>query len=245
MRILQLNVWHGRVHGALTDYLSQNSLDVICLQEVVWLGEEDKDKVHNGFFATLDEIKACTGMQYDSRSYNWRVDSFLGHKLYQGIAILSRKKIVDEDIRLVCDGSTELKSWDNYFDHRYMAQRVTLEDGLNIVNYHGYWQKQPLGNEDTVKAMKNVVSMIKETSGPLVMCGDLNIIHDAPAMRELDFLHDLTEENSIDNTLSGLKFGGKVACDHILINDLVNVHGFEVVDRIVSDHKGLIAELDY
>lgn len=244
MRILQLNVWQGRVQGALLDYLSQNEFDVICMQEAVWL-EENKDRVHDGFFATVDEIKECTGMKYDSRCYNWRVDSFLGHKMYQGNVILSRKKIVDEKIELVCDGTTELRSWNDFFDHRYMAQRVTLEDGLNIVNYHGYWQKQPLGNEETVRVMKNVVSMIKEVSGPLVMCGDLNIIHDAPAMRELDFLHDLTEENGIDNTLSGLKFGGKVACDHILTDDNIRVLDFKLEEKIVSDHKGLIAEIEY
>lgn len=242
MKILQLNVWQGRIEGALKDFLTTNDFDVICMQEAVWL-EEDDNKVHSGFFATVDEIKECTGMQYDSRCYNWRVDSFLGHKLYQGNVILSRIKIVDEKIALVYDGSTELTCWDNFFDHRYMAQRVKLENGLNIVNYHGYWQKQPLGNEETVKAMKNVVSLIKETSGPLVMCGDLNIIYEAPAMRELDFLRDLTEENHVDNTLAGLKFGGKVACDHILVNGEVTVKDFQVTERIVSDHKGLIVEI--
>ncbi|MBR5647862.1 endonuclease/exonuclease/phosphatase family protein [Candidatus Saccharibacteria bacterium] len=241
MRILQLNVWHGRVSGALLDYLSNNSFDVICMQEAVWLEDDDKG-VHKGFFVTVDTIKEITGMQYDSRAYNWTVDSFLGHKLYQGNVILSREKIVDEKIIEVCEGSTELKEWGNFFDHHYTAQRVKLESGLNVVNYHGYWQKQPLGNEDTVKAMKNVVPLIKETSGPLVMCGDLNIIYAAPAMRELDFLRDLTEENHVDNTLAGLKFGGKVACDHILVNDQINVSSFQIVDRIVSDHKGLIVE---
>ena len=244
MRMLQLNVWDGRIGGALLDYLSNNSFDVICMQEAVWL-ETDDGGVHDGFFTMLDTIKEATGMKYDSRCHNWAVDSLLGHKLYQGNVILSREKIVEEKIAEVFGGTTELKSRNDFFDHRYMAHRVKLESGINIVNYHVYWQKQPLGNEDTVKAMKNVVSLINETSGPLVMCGDLNIIHDAPAMRELDFLRDLTEENHIDNTLAGLKYGGKVACDHILINEKVSVSDFQVVDRIVSDHKGLIAEIDY
>ena len=242
MRILQLNVWDGRINGALIDYLSQNRFDVICMQEAVWLDQDDRG-VHSGFFALTDELKQASGLEYDSRSINWSVNSFLGHTLNQGNVILSREKIIEEKIVTVFDGIKELKSEQDFYDHRYTAQRVKLESGLNIVNYHGYWQKQPLGNEDTVKAMKNVAALIKEADGPLVMCGDLNIIYAAPAMRELDFLRDLTEENHIDNTLSGLKFGGKVACDHILVNDAVSVVDFQIVDKTISDHKGLVVEI--
>ena len=94
-----------------------------------------------------------------------------------------------------------------------------------------------------MKAMKNVAALIKEVSGPLVVCGDFNVIYDSPAMRELDFLRDLTEENHIDNTLAGLKYGGKVACDHILVNENIEVVDFQVVEKIISDHKGLIVEI--
>ena len=77
------------------------------------------------------------------------------------------------------------------------------------------------------------------------MCGDLNIIYDSPAMRPFDFLTDLTHEYNIDNTLVGLKFDGKVACDHILINDQVKAVDFTVSDRIISDHKPLLATLEF
>ena len=242
MKILQLNVWNGRIKGALVDFLAQNPFDLICMQEVVWLDEDDKG-VHSGFFATLDDLKKASGLNYDSRSINWTLDSFNGHKLYQGNVILSREKIIEEKIITAIEGTTELKAWQDFYDHRWTAQRIKLESGLNVVNYHGYWQKQPLGNEDTVKAMKNVAALIKEVSGPLVVCGDFNVIYDSPAMRELDFLRDLTEENHIDNTLAGLKYGGKVACDHILVNENIEVVDFQVVEKIISDHKGLIVEI--
>ena len=242
MRILQLNVWDGRIKGALLDYLAKNRFDVICMQEAVWLDQDDGG-VHSGFFALADELKEASGLEHDYKSLNWSVKSFLGHNMNQGNVILSREKIIEEKTISAFDGTKELKEEQDFYDHCYTAQRVKLESGLFIVNYHGYWQKQPLGNEETVKAMKNVAKLIKEVSGPLVMCGDLNIISAAPAMRELDFLHDLTEENHIDNTLAGLKYGGKVACDHILVNDAVVVTDFQVVDKIISDHKGLIVEI--
>ncbi len=242
MRILQLNVWDGRVKGALINYLSENQFDAICMQEAVWL-EEDDGGAHSGFFAMLSDIQAASGLKYSSCSPNWSIKSFLGYTLYQGNVILSREKIVDEKKTVVFDGATEIKTKQDFYDHCYTAQMVKLESGLNIANYHGYWQNQPLGNEDTVKAMKNAVSLVKAADGPLVMCGDLNIVHEAPAMRELDFLRDLTEEYHVDNTLAGLKYGGKVACDHILVSKDITVSSFEVVDKIISDHKGLILEI--
>ena len=92
--------------------------------------------------------------------------------------------------------------------------------------------------------MGKVANIVKGLSDPLVMCGDLNVTSASPAMRKLDFLHDLTEENGIKNTLSGLKFTGEVACDHILVDDKVVVRGFEVLDNLISDHKGLVVDLE-
>ena len=243
MKILQLNVWTGRVKGALLDYLKNNDFDVICMQEVVW--GDGRDEVLEDFFVSLEQLKEASGLEYESRGENWEIDSFCARKMHQGIVILSREKIIEEVIPEVYPGAFNAKTADDLINHRYVAQRIKLESGINIVNYHGYWQKDPLGNDETTKAMKNVVSLIKEASGPVVMCGDLNILHASPAMRELDFMRDLTEENKIDNTLSGLKFNGKVACDHILVSDDVQVSSFEVMEKVVSDHKGLIAEIEY
>ena len=242
MRILQLNAWTGRIKGGLVDYFTENKFDVICLQEAIWA--DGRDDVLEDFFVTVDQIKEAAGMEYEFRTINWKIDAFLSKKMYQGLAILTNEKIVDAKEVEVFPGAYDAKTSQDLKDHKYMVQRVTLESGLNVLNYHGYWLRDPLGNEDTVQAMKNVVPLIKECVGPFVMCGDLNIVHAAPAMRELDFLHDLTEEYGIDTTLSGLKVKHNVACDHILVNDEIKVVDFRVEDRIVSDHKGLIAEIE-
>ena len=131
----------------------------------------------------------------------------------------------------------------DFYEHAYTLQIAELDNGVTIVNHHGYWQPTPVGNETTVEVMKKVAAVVHEIKGPVVMCGDLNIVHEAPAMRKLDFLRDLTEENGIKNTLSGLKFNGEVACDHSLVNDLVEVVRFEMLPDLVSDHRALTAEI--
>lgn len=241
MKILQLNIWDGRVKGSLARFLEQNDFDVICLQEATW-GECD-DKLRN-FSLIVDEIKEITGLEYESRSSNWRMKIFSDHEVMeQGNVILSREEIINEKIELVHGQYDKIKSAIDFCEHAYTLQIVKLSSGIYVANHHGYWKPDPIGNETTVAAMHKVAEHLKTIDGPLVMCGDLNIIDKSPAMRELDFLRDLTSENKIDNTLSGLKFDGKVACDHILVNSGVKVKEFRVLDDLVSDHKALMVDI--
>lgn len=243
MRILQLNIWTGRIKGALLDFLKNNKFDVICLQEAVW---SNRDDVLENFCASVRQISGVSGLSYIAESSNWEM-GFLDSDsvIKQGNVVLSREEIIQNRVETVYGGKTIVNKADDFRDHEYTLQIIKLANGLNIVNHHGYWLPTPMGDDTTVAVMRKVAEFVKELNGPLVMCGDLNIIHNSPAMRELDFLRDLTEEYGITNTLSGLKFNGEVACDHILVNDRIKVRDFRVLDEIVSDHKGLIAEIDF
>lgn len=241
MKILQLNVWTGRIKGALLEFFQRNDFDVICLQEAVWAGENERLQ---NFFVTIGQIKEASGLKNEMRSSNWKMNIFSdGDIMRQGNVILSREEIVTERTEVVYGEDALANSVEDFYNHAYTLQIAKLRSGLNIVNHHGYWQPTPVGNETTTEVMKRVGEIVKELDGPVVMCGDLNVIHEAPAMRELDFLRDLTHENGIKNTLSGLKFSGEVACDHILVNDAVEVMDFKVLDDLVSDHKALAVEI--
>lgn len=240
LKILQLNVWTGRIKGALVDFIKNGNFDVICLQEAVWSDNRTIDNL----FVTVDEIKEACGFKYDSRASNWGLN-ILNSVMEQGNVILSREPFENEEIRNVDGQYSMITATNDFYHHLYTIQKIKLKSGLTIFNHHGYWDKNPLGNEETVRVMKNVANFVREATGPVVMCGDLNIIYDSPAMRELDFLTDLTHKYNIDSTLAGLKFNGKVACDHILISDDITVKSFTIANHIVSDHKPLVAEIEY
>lgn len=238
-KILQLNVWTGRIKGALLEFIKKNDFDIICLQEAVW---SPNRKALEVFSDSVEQIKECSGLKYESRAANWFMEAF-DSTVYQGNVILSCEEIIEEIVELVYGEERVAKTAQDLLDHCYKAQLVKLKDGLNVVNYHGYWLPSPIGDETTISVMRKVAELAKKTDGPLVMCGDLNVVHESPAMRELDFLTDLTAKNNIDNTLIGLKFDGKVACDHILVNDQIEVVDFKVLDNLVSDHKVLTATI--
>ena len=236
MRILQLNVWTGRIKGALLEFLKKSDFDVICMQEAVWGGRQAELE---NFFATVEQLKEASGLKYDSRSSNWGMKIFSGDNIMeQGNVILSKDDFVEKRDEVVHNEYSVVRNAQDFYEHVYTVQVAKLKNGLNIVNHHGYWKPTPMGDETTVEVMRKVANTVKGLKGSVVMCGDLNIVHKSPAMRELDFLHDLTHEHNIDNTLSGLKFNGKVACDHILVSDDVAVKDFRVLDDIVSDLYG-------
>ena len=238
-KILQLNVWTGRIKGSLLEFFKNNDFDIICLQEAVW---SENEKALQIFSDTVNQIKECSKLEYESRAANWFIESF-NSIIYQGNIVLSREEIIDEKIELVYGKEKLAENAEDLANHCYKAQLIKLKNGLNVVNYHGYWLPNPIGDGTTVKVMKNVTKMFKDVTGPLVMCGDLNIVHESPAMRELDFLKDLTHEYHINNTLNKLKFIGEVACDHILTSKEIEVTKFEVIDEPISDHKALVATI--
>ncbi len=124
-------------------------------------------------------------------------------------------------------------------------QIVKLENGVTIANHHGYWDRNPMGVEQSSVAMARVADELRRESDPLVLCGDLNVVHASPVMRHLGFLRDLIDEDEgIKTTLSGLGFDGGVVCGHILVNDGVKVKNIELLADIVSDHLPVLAELE-
>ena len=242
MKILQMNVWTGRIKGAIERYLHENDFDIICMQEVVWCDEKPAELEY--FASSLREIQEASGLKYCAKVSNWGVKLFGEATMEQGNVILSRYPIVREETKLLHGEYIDSMIFEQGDDHAYFAQKVRLDNGLTVVNYHGYWLPDPIGDQETVRCMQLVADWIREEDGPVVMCGDLNVTAESPAMRTLDFMTDLTAENHVKTTLQNLKFVKDVACDHILINDKVSAKNFTVHDDLVSDHKTISAEIE-
>ncbi len=249
MKILQINVWCGRIKDGLTNYIKKENPDIICMQEAVWCNTPAGDEYIRRYVDTVYKIMEHCEYKYASFASNWGIEMFGGEFVIEnGIAIISRIPIVEEEKKLIYSEYSVRNSLDSIIEpageHGYYAQKVVLENGLVVVNYHGYWQKDPMGNETSVECMRKVADMFRDEERPVVMCGDLNLTYKAPAMRELDFLTDLTAENGVKTTLRNLRFFAEVDCDHILLNDKVKGSNYQLHDDMVSDHLALTAELN-
>ena len=241
LKILQINAWGGRIKDGLTNFIAKNNFDIVCMQEAVWSNHDDFLTL---FVDTIDKIKEAAGFDYDFKSSNYGL-TLLGDEVRceHGNVILSKIPFKETQEIPVYGKYDYARSIDNYKSaipgHRYTAQKVTLENGLTILNYHGYWLKDPLGDSTSTACMKTVANTIRDDSSPIVMCGDLNVVSEAPCMQELDFLTDLTKLHGINTTLRNIRFKKDVACDHILVSNNVTYEQFKVIDEPISDHQAL------
>lgn len=241
MKILQLNAWMGKIEGNLRRFLEEHDFDVICMQEVF---TSDYHGEHlSRLCLDLSQIQKASRLPYAFFSPHWSFDLANGD-CTRGNLILSRTPANHVDTEFINREYREHVTLDAVFSNTVTIQIVQLANGFTIVNHHGFWRPDPIGDSETIRAFTKVANIIRRLEGPLIMCGDFNIIHTSPAMRPLDFLRDLTYEYGITNTLSGLGYNGEVACDHILVNDKVTVKNFSVLSDLVSDHLPLVANIE-
>ncbi len=242
MRILQLNVWMGKIEGNLRRFLEQNDFDIICMQEIM-ASEDTATHLSRLCFDKSGIIKASR-MPYSFFAPNWS-SKIADGSFELGNLILSKIPFSMQTSEFIHGEYRENVVLGKQPANCLNIQVARLKTGMIIVNHHGFWRPNEMGDEESVKAFRKVAEVVQGYNHePLVMCGDLNLVHAAPAMRALDFLHDLTDEYHINNTLSGLKYNGQVACDHILVNDQIKVNDFQALDDLLSDHLALAAEVE-
>ncbi len=238
MKLIQLNVWGGKLGFQIADLMRAEKPDIVCLQEV-----NDIDGPRDYLFASLDDIAEAAGLEY---RYMSPVDRSRYQKrwLSYGNAILSREPLtstetvftlgkLNEDFDLALEPELESRN----------MQHVTLAGGLHIFNHHGLFVPSGKhGTPETDRQMGLIYDQIAAANGPVIFCGDLNLAPDTPAIQRFS---DLLTNLSVDLgcTYSWLSIQ-KVVCDYVFVNNQVKVHSFRMSEELVSDHNALILEFD-
>lgn len=256
IKVLQLNIWNGRLKRNIANFLKENDFDIICLEEAVW----SKNNTENGrrqigyYGFSVEQIMELTGLKCVARGARFGNEIAKGEDcLLEGDVILSRFEATESFVRNLEVEPNEkmIFSGNNYdnakvFAYNIVGARFEELGGLQVFCHHGFWDKDPMGNEKSTKMMSLAMDIVpKNNECPVMVCGDFNLRYDAPAMRETDFLRDLVHENGIKSTLNRLvSVNVDVDCDHILVNDLIKVENFKVCDELVSDHRAIITEIE-
>ena len=244
MKLIQLNLWQGRLLRNVLEFILDENPDILCLQEVT-----TSELLDNGFLTSnsLGVLLEKTKLGYHYFSPRIKYDLMHTTAAY-GNCILTRLPISHVETRFT-HGEFDPDHIMHKNNHGMTnAQLVVLAVGahrLNVMNHHGYHQLDPIGNQTTVESLGKVASWIQELSGPIILAGDFNVQPSSPALQSLNILlRNLTYENNLKSTLNELAAVDNVACDYIMLNDQIRMNGFKVSDRLVSDHKALILEFD-
>lgn len=129
-------------------------------------------------------------------------------------------------------------------------ENVILEIGeklLQIINVHGIWNKDKIGDERTINQSKFILSKIRKDI-PVIVVGDFNLLPNTESIKMLNKeLTNLIDEYNIKSTRPNFNDGldtGNIVCDYIFVNDLVKVNEFKVLENESSDHLPLILDFD-
>jgi endonuclease/exonuclease/phosphatase family metal-dependent hydrolase len=250
MKLIQLNIWQGRLIKQVLKFLDREQPDIICLQEVY---SSTINTLTHDFLGSQQKIQANFPSYH---SYYSAVCDMpvLGKKVRYGNALFSRFEISDEETHFVH------QRYHSYSDSESYAAGEGLTEGANlqqttvrlgggksftVFNHHAYWVPNHMGNETSAAALEKVASIIRQSPRPLILSGDLNVVAESPAMNPiLEILTDLTKENNLSTTLSQFGAMRNVACDHICISEGIEVRDFSVREDLVSDHQALVLEFE-
>lgn len=243
MKIVQINIWGGKLGQQIIDLLKTERPDFVCMQEVNDLEGRSGYK----FFATLDEIKKGAGLDHSFMSPTWSA-RYMERRISYGNAILSRFPF--DATETIFTHREYIPEYDVERDDGNVRnlQIATVEAGgrkLTLLNHHGYWMYgTKAGNEETMRQMGLVAEQVRKLSGPVIMCGDFNLAPDSESLGLInEELINLSKKHGLKRTYTQLSVVDSVS-DYIFVNDGIKVKSFRKSDELVSDHCALIMEFE-
>jgi len=241
MKILQLNIWGGKLGKQIIELLERERPDVVCFQEAVQLPLET-----GLLFTQLSEIRETVGIPhvYFSPVFGF---SMMNHKAEFGNAILSDLPFVKTETLFTRKEYIEaFDVADGDYNIRNLQHVVVERNGkpLHVLNHHGHHIHQhKMGDTETLRQCGVIADYIKTLEGDVVLTGDFNLAPESDSLGLLNsFLVNHAKESGATTTRTPLTHKTEV-CDYIFTSKGLATSNFKVLPDIASDHAALVVEL--
>lgn len=241
LKLIQANIWGGRLSNQLVDVLEEEQADILNLQEAV---STTGDAL---IFATIEDFKKR--INYDHVFFSPMFDFNLMQKQAGfGNAILSRyefKKTETVFTRLQHKTNFDFDLDDYNIRNFQHAIIDTGEAQIHVLNHHGHHVHQHKnGDQETMRQCGIIADYISKLDGPVILTGDFNLAPHSESLEQINHqLRNLSIEFDLKTTRTPLTSKTEV-CDYIFVSDEIKVQSFEASDKLVSDHKALILEFE-
>ena len=175
-----------------------------------------------------------------------------GGKAEQGSLIISKYKIKEHYNEFY---------YSNYkyeYDATYFKEKDwcrSIQDSIleingkeiQIINVHGIWNKNKIGDERTIKQSEFILSKIRNDI-PVIIVGDFNLLPNTESIKILDNkLINLIAKYNIESTRPKFDDGldtGNMVCDYVFVSDKVVVNDLKVIESNISDHLPLLLDFE-
>jgi endonuclease/exonuclease/phosphatase family metal-dependent hydrolase len=256
LRIITLNIWGGRQLNDLIGFFRAHAphTDVFCLQEVL-----DTDRVfssapgcepakqgsvYKAIQHALPDFHSAFA-QHENAADRIAPAMFVRRSL--GAGAIQSQLVYDKPTAATHSGIDMAK----YFRLKLQHVRIPLAGAdVLVANFHGLWH--PAGKVDIPERLEishAVRSALAFHSGPLLICGDFNLLPSTQALAILaSGLRNPLLERGMTCTRTHLyrsftDASKSLFADYVLLSPELRVRRFEVMRDVVSDHAALRCEV--
>lgn len=258
MKLLDLNLCIKKDNNnEVIDLISNDNYDVITFQEAMRGLDsgvferynssniiKEKTGYKNSFFGSLWVARCHKKNGIVARDFGGLTEQ--GNEIITNYSILSSRNVFYYKNYSIFEEVSNFKNEDH---GRAFAESILDVDGkkLQVINVHGIWNEDKLGNFNTINQIKTILSNVRYDI-PSIVVGDFNLLVESESIKMFDSkMVNLISKYKISSTRPNFDDGldkGNVVCDYIFVNDKVKVNDFKVLITDVSDHLPLILDFD-
>lgn len=243
MKLIQLNLWQGKLAYQIEDLLNEEKPDILCLQEVI-----DVPKGDGVIFYIVEEIKKLfkTPNIFLSPVFTF---NYMNRKANFGNCIISNYPITKSETIFTHESFVEEHDLADRETNMRNFQHATLDlpgkKLLHVLNHHGYRvAEHKNGDEKSLEQCQMIAEYASSLEGPVILTGDFNLVPDSVSIEKINrVLTNLTLKAKLKTTRTSLTRKTET-CDYIFVSKEVRVKSFKASNTVVSDHQALILEFD-
>lgn len=259
IKILQLNIWKGKLFNNFLPYLKTHHFDILHFQEVAgpgvsFLGGENYKEIQNTLGVKYLGLRAKEFDTTHPGGYEGSATFF-----HSTFTLLEEKVIyLNQQLEQPVDNeylaSIQGTSHPFFEDIPRIALAVKLERLGKVswfVNTQLAWNPSPLDTPKKIACAKVLENFLATLREPFVLTGDFNVESDTEIVRNFEkYAQNLIAKHNITNTLNSHVHRAKhlfppgLAVDFIMPKKGMTVKDFAVLDKDFSDHLGLTATVE-
>lgn len=241
MKILQLNMWGGRLENQIKDLIEQEKPNILCLQEAISFSTSD-----SGLFISVEKIQTLLDYEYMAAAPVFSMN-YMNGSAHFGNFILSKFPITKSEVVFTRLGHKDNFNFDDDYNIRnFVHSRIKSKTKtFDVITHHGHHIRENKdGNQETDRQMKILHDYISALDCPVILTGDFNLHPKSKSLKSLNkSLRNLSVEYGLKTTRNELT-SKKEVCDYIFVSKNIKVLSFKMSDKIVSDHQALILEFN-
>ncbi|MCL6096086.1 MAG: endonuclease/exonuclease/phosphatase family protein [Patescibacteria group bacterium] len=259
MKLITLNIWGGRVHKPLLNFIKEQNgkIDIFCFQEVFkseknFFSREIKTDVFSDLKDVLKDYNAYYAPVIEKTNLFEKVD----FEIFWGQATFVKKSI-----KVLSEGNVFIfgeynhkwtfldKNPEKYIDTPRLVHYIVIKNRQQkvlIANLHGFWI--PDSKEDTLERLEQsdkIINFLNSYKHRKILCGDFNLNPNTQSMLRLEKgMVNLIKKYNVRSTRSNLHTRKDKYADYILVSKDIEVLDFKVLQDEVSDHLPLFLDFN-